>query len=256
MLYNTNKDAKINIGSCYYRKRNGQVSVRKITDIKDGIVYFRRLFGPHSHMKYGETGQTKIKSFKKWLSGEVCEGANFDLLNGAEIHPSYLVCDTSGNPIFRCTRKKANFYIKHQFADLLSSDVIQLNERGKQTEEILKMLHGENSTNPFFLATKNDKCVCCGKTHNLTRHHVVPKRHKKKIPLEIIRCISNVLFMCMECHTKYERYSELEPNEGISDPIDIVNAWNNHFISTMQPKYLPEGWNIFAIEPIKMRNAV
>lgn len=254
MLFNTNKDARLNVGSCYYRKRNGHVSVRKILDIKDNKVSYKRLYGPASHMKFGETGSATFKAFKRWLTGEVSEGANFASLKGAEIQPSYLVYDSAGSPIFRCTKKKAKFYLSHHYAESVGSEAIRLNEHGRKTEEMLKMLHGD-AINPFFFAVKNDKCVCCGQSYNLTRHHVVPKRHKKKIPVDIIRCVSNVLFLCMECHTKYERYSELEPNDGIADPVELVNAWSEHFISTMKPKYLPEGWGIFAMDPIKMRNA-
>ena len=85
---------------------------------------------------------------------------------------------------------------------------------------------------------------------NLTRHHVVPQRHKKNLPEEIRCCMSNVLFVCDSCHQDYERISEQEPLDKIKDPVAIVYAWRDHFINTMQPRFLPEGWDIFTINPI------
>ena len=60
--------------------------------------------------------------------------------------------------------------------------------------------------NQFFLAVKNDACVCCGRGDRLSRHHVVPKRHKKKVPMPWRNCLSNLaLFVCLDCHEKYEQ---------------------------------------------------
>lgn len=45
----------------------------------------------------------------------------------------------------------------------------------------------------------------------------------------------------MDCHKKYE------DNQLKSDSIDPY-VWKNHFIETMSPKYLPNGWDIILIK--------
>ena len=85
-------------------------------------------------------------------------------------------------------------------------------------------------------------CVCCGRSDRLSRHHVVPKRHKRKVPLPWRNCLSNVLFVCLECHEKYEQTPEPAPDA--TDWRKYVYAWKDHFIRVMQPKFLPKGWDI------------
>jgi len=252
MLFNTNKDARLNEGSCYYSKRHGRASVRKILRIKDEIVHFQRLYGPGSQMKLGLYGSCKMRTFRRWMVGEVNEHADFSLLNGAEIQPTFLVENVEGCPIFRCGEKRANFYVRKGFAEWIDEDRIRLTEAGRATEENLRTMYGgELTSNPFFMAEKNNQCVCCGNRAALTRHHIVPKRHKSRLPREVSRCLSNVLFVCADCHAKYERFSETEPTDSITDPVEIVHAWRNHFVDTMKPRFIPPGWNIFTMKPRK-----
>ena len=97
----------------------------------------------------------------------------------------------------------------------------------------------------FFLAVKNDACVCCGRGDRLSRHHVVPKRHRRKVPMPWRNCLSNVLFVCLDCHEKYEQTPE--PDLDVGDWREYVYAWKEHFIRVMQPKFLPAGWDIVSV---------
>jgi hypothetical protein len=112
------------------------------------------------------------------------------------------------------------------------------------TEKKLAELYDGKFT-PFFLAVKNDACVCCGRSDRLSRHHVVPQRHKPKVPLPWRHCISNVLFVCLECHERYEQTPEPEPETA--DWREYVYAWKDHFIRVMEPRFLPVGWDIVAV---------
>lgn len=251
MMFNTNKHAPLNEGKCYYRKVNFKASVRKILSIKDGKVYYERLYG----VKVGTQGICSLTRMRQWITGEISEKADFTTLTGAVVHPTLLCLGQDGQPLFRCSSKRAKFYIERGYAEKVDEDTIKLTEAGAKTEEMLLSLYPDLSNKPFFFAIKNDKCTVCGKGAILTRHHVVPKRHKKKIPKIISSCMSNVLFVCADCHTKYERHSEKEPNDGITDPVELVRAWRDHFINTMKPQFLPIGWDIFSIKPEELNES-
>ena len=248
MLYNCNKDVLIQEGQCYWHKSQGKVIVRKILSIKDKHIEYKRVYGPPTKL-LNKTGICSFATFRQWLDGSVVENADFSILEGANIQPTFIAENSEGKPLFRCSESRAKFYLRRGFADLINKETIRFNHTGKQTENVLASLYGDTGKLPFFMAVKNDKCVVCGKQFPMTRHHVVPKRHKKKLPDWVKSCISNVLFVCSDCHTKYERQSELEPNEFITDPVEIVKAWRDHFIKTMKPQFIPEGWDIFRIYP-------
>ena len=246
-MFNTNKKSPILVGKCYYHRTFGHAAVRKIIEIKDNKVHYQRLRGS-AIKKIGEFGVCSIFSFRNWVHGEVNEKANFEALDGADLHPTYIVQNSKGEAIMRCTDRKAKWYTKKGYATLVDIATIRFVE-GCTSEQMLLGIYGDLKDNPFFMSVKNDKCCVCGQTYNLTRHHVVPRRHIKKVPRVVSSCISNVLFVCSHCHIAYERYSEKEPNEDIKDPVQFVRAWCDHFINTMKPKFLPEGWDIFTINP-------
>ena len=57
----------------------------------------------------------------------------------------------------------------------------------------------------YLLEPKANMCVVCGKTEDLTTHHVVPRCFKRFFPLEIKeRSSYDVVCLCSDCHEKYE----------------------------------------------------
>jgi hypothetical protein len=248
MLYNSNQNAPMLEGKCYYRKSNGRISVRKILGVRDKKISYQRIYGPPAKL-LNTVQETNPQRFRKWMHGEIIESADFKALDGAHIHPTFIVHSFDGVPLFRCSQKRANFYLRRGYATKIKEDSIRFTEAGKRTEIVLQNIYGDISDHPFFMAPKNDKCVVCGKPNNLTKHHIVPRRHIKKINHTVSCCLSNVLFVCVDCHTEYERHSEQEPNNEISDSIDLVKAWRDHFLTTMKPRFLPDGWDIFSTDP-------
>jgi hypothetical protein len=173
---------------------------------------------------------------------EIEEQADYTHLDGARQFDTFLVLSTEGKPLLRCSQKRARFYLKKGFARPVEDGVLQFTDA--TTEKTLAELYsGEFSE--FFLAVKNDICICCGRGNRLSRHHVVPKRHKRKVPLPWRNCLSNVLFVCLECHERYEKTPE--PDLEITDWREYVHAWKDHFVRVMQPKFLPVGWDIVSV---------
>src|ERR1700722_14861502 len=84
----------------------------------------------------------------------------------------------------------------------------------------------------------------------LTRHHVVPRRVKRKIPQPYRSYLSNVLFVCMDCHERYEQTPEPDIELG-DDPLAFCRAWKEHFLCVMEPRCMPEGGDIISVGNIK-----
>jgi uncharacterized C2H2 Zn-finger protein len=224
------------LGKRYYRKRGMTASVRLVTKIEGDKVFWRLLYGPGA--KKHPEGQTTLNGMKRWMTAEYSGDENYYRLDGAVIYQSYLVQNVDGETAFRCGRKRALFYLRKGYAVEVGDHLIKLVT--SETVDRLKQLHGEELT-PFFMAVKNQKCVVCGVDRPLTRHHVVPRRVTKILPKTVKCRISNILFVCVKCHSKYNdndiQHEELDPQ-----------AWVDHFNKVMEPKQLPEGWTIFTVK--------
>ena len=219
----------------YYKKKGGKGTVRLVTLVEGDKVHYRVVCGPA--MKKQPTGVVPLKSMVKWATGVYMGDDQYHKLDGAKITKTFVVENVNGQPEFRCGLKRANFYVRKGYAKTIDESTIRLNspvtlERFHQLYEIL---------NPFFMAVKNDKCVVCGVDAPLTRHHVVPRRVLKLLPNKIKRRMSNILFVCVECHKKYND-NDIKTDE--SDP----KVWLRHFIHVMDPKHMPEGWDIFMVK--------
>jgi hypothetical protein len=227
-------------GQVWLRKRASAAVVRRVRAVENGKVYYEVLHGPAS-LRRKPLGWCNVRSFVQHAE-QIEEQPDYSHLDGAKQFDTFLVLSTHGQPLLRCSQKRADFYLKKGFARRVESDVLQFTDA--TTEKTLAELYlGEFSK--FFLAVKNDACVCCGRGNRLSRHHVVPKRHKRKVPLPWRNCLSNVLFVCLDCHERYERTPEPDPKT--TDWREYVYAWKDHFIRVMKPKFLPTGWDIVSV---------
>lgn len=227
---------EIEVGKMYYKQKKGnKACIRLVTLLEDDKVHYRVVYGPA--LKKNPTGCVPIKSFKKWAAGVYMGDDQYHKLDGARIWNTYVVENIDGQPEFRCGEKRAKFYLRKGYARQISDDTIRLNS--PVTVERFRQLY--ETLNPFFMAVKNDKCVVCGCDRPLTRHHVVPRRVLKLIPNKIKRRMSNILFVCVKCHNKYNE-NDIQTDE--CDP----KVWLRHFIKVMDPQHMPEGWDIFMIK--------
>jgi hypothetical protein len=229
------------VGRVYFRRRKGKAEVIRVVAWADGWVEFHYLHGSDRALREA-SGRCKAKNFAAsgWQPTE--ERDDYAHLDGAVQFATFEVRDTTGTPILRCSAKRAAFYLRKGYAKEVAPGVLQFTD--PQTEERLRKLYlGRFSE--FFLAVKNDRCVACGATVGLTRHHVVPRRHKRRIPEPWRSCLSNVLFVCVACHTRYEESPEPDP-----DPTDwrrYAETWRDHFLRVLEPKHMPDGWDIISV---------
>jgi hypothetical protein len=231
-------------GQVWLRKRGCTAVVRRVRAVEAGKVHYEVLHGPASLIR-NPVGACGLRSFLQHAR-RIEEQADYSHLDGARRFGTFLVLSTGGEPLLRCNQKRANFYLKKGHARAVADGVLQFTDDA--TERTLGELYlGQFSE--FFLAVKNDRCVCCGRGDRLSRHHVVPRRHKGKVPLPWRNCLSNVLFVCLECHSRYERTPE--PDPAVTDWREYVYAWKGHFVRVMEPKYLPPGWDIVSVKNLE-----
>ena len=231
------------VGQIYARRRSGKAEVVRVTAVAGEWAEYCFLHGPTRSMRLG-TGRCKVQNFHAagWTLTD--ERDDYSHLDGATKFTTYRVLDTKGEPILRCSAKRAAFYLRKGFAREVSPGVLQFID--PQTEERLRVLYAGGFTE-FFMEVKNDRCCACGATTDLTRHHVVPKRHKKNVPQPWRSCLSNVLFVCGPCHRRYEESPE--PDVPVCEDWQVyVRTWKDHFFAVLNPRFVPAGWDIVSVK--------
>lgn len=236
---------EIKVGKCYLRKVQGRATVRKVLAVGKTVEY-ETLHGPS--LSKSRFGSQNFNNFKKKFFQEVPELADYRHLDGCIRQETFIVLNTQGSPLVRCSFGRAKFYLDRGYAFEVEPGVIRLGNDA--TEKRLFALHGE--LDAYFMEKKNDRCVCCGSAIALTRHHVIPHRAKKYVPQPWRSCLCNVLFLCVECHAKYERYLAWHGDPKVcEDPVRFINAWQDHFMTVMKPSYLPQGWKLLKVKNIE-----
>jgi hypothetical protein len=228
-------------GQVWLRKRGSAALVRRVREVRDGQVLYEVLHGPASQRR-NRVGACSLRSFLQHAR-QIEEQPDYGHLDGAKQWPTFLVLSTRGEPLLRCSQKRAHFYLRKGYANQLAEGVLQFTDDSTETT-LAELYLGEFSE--FFVAVKNDRCVCCGRGDRLSRHHVVPRRHKRKVPLPWRNCLSNVLFVCLDCHERYEQMPEPDPEAA--DWKEYVYAWKGHFLRVLQPQFLPAGWDIVSVK--------
>ena len=134
-----------------------------------------------------------------------------------DIYGNWLVLHPKGFEMFRCTNKKAEWYLSRNLANIVIEDppTIQLNftPRGNGWE-----------TDEYHLTQKHNKCVVCGteELERLTRHHIIPSLYKKHYPKNLkVANSHDVVCICRECHDEYENVYALRLKQKISEQYGI-----------------------------------
>jgi hypothetical protein len=119
-----------------------------------------------------------------------------------------------GNFLFHCTRRKADAYLKHGSAEIVTREPL--------TIRLLFTPGGPGVANdPCLMQPLDNRCVVCGADGNLTKHHIVPYCYRRWFPNEIGYLTNyDVMALCMACHEGYEARArqlkrELERESGV-----------------------------------------
>src|SRR5262249_59973248 len=99
-------------------------------------VDYQVVHGPRRALSQG-TGRCKAHNFKGWEQTE--ERDDYSHLDGCKRFATFLVLDTRGEPILRCSQKRAAFYLKKGYVQPAGDGVLQFTD--DQTERRLRALY-------------------------------------------------------------------------------------------------------------------
>lgn len=137
-----------------------------------------------------------------------------------QIYHNYTVLSPDGIEMFRCDKKKFDWYLRKGLATQIDDEVIRLLFQPKGLGWA-----GEH----FYLQDRENKCCCCGSNNQLSKHHVVPYCYRKHMPSNLKdNNYFDVLPLCTSCHVKYEKIAQNKKQElstRYQAPIDGLNNW-------------------------------
>lgn len=114
------------------------------------------------------------------------------------LYGNCLIIAPDGQPLCRTNQKKLDWYLDRNLAVKVEADCPTIKLRFEPSGR-------KGTEHPYFLAEKANRCVCCAKVEQITRHHVVPYGFRKFFPLELKEhMLHDVLPMCVDCHEEYE----------------------------------------------------
>lgn len=115
---------------------------------------------------------------------------------------------------FNCTPAKARWYMKNKVVTIIN-------------EEPLKIRFISESRCKSY--NKADKCVCCGSSNNLTKHHIIPYCYGKYFikGYKSNQTNRDIVVMCADCHSSYEQ----KANEFKDKIIKHYNISNSNYYS-------------------------
>lgn len=115
------------------------------------------------------------------------------------IYENCTILAPDGTPIFRCARKKAEWYTSRGLASIESTDPFIARLKFEPAGP-------GNDGDEYLMDHKENRCVVCGSTDRLTRHHIVPycyRRCMHHVP-QYVTDYHDILPLCYTCHHVYE----------------------------------------------------
>ncbi|GCB65742.1 hypothetical protein scyTo_0013496 [Scyliorhinus torazame] len=108
-----------------------------------------------------------------------------------------------GQPLCTCDRKKAQWYIDKGIGELISEApfVVKLTFEPSGRPE---------SQEDYYLTTKENLCVVCGKRESYIRKNIVPHEYRRHFPIQMKDHSSHdVLLLCTACHATSNYYDNV-----------------------------------------------
>jgi len=111
--------------------------------------------------------------------------------------------------MFRCNSDRREWYLSRGLAAVVSKDppVIRL---------AFKPNGPGHNADKYFTQVFENRCVVCGSTKGLSRHHILPDAYRRHFPRESEArgvWMYDVLVLCIRCHEAYEESADLLKDE-------------------------------------------
>ncbi|XP_077295097.1 exonuclease 3'-5' domain-containing protein 2-like [Arctopsyche grandis] len=133
-----------------------------------------------------------------------------------------------GETLCTCDRKKAEWYVEKQLADMVCEDPFTIQLRfepaGRSVGEV----------GSFYKNPRKKACVVCGSSHSYLKKNVVPKEYRRFFPA-IMKDHSchDVLLMCLDCHQLSNMRDQLMRTQ-------LANMCNAPIMNSEQPKIVED----------------
>ena len=169
----------------------------------------------------------KEASQKTLVNSSTCKGPIYD---------SCKMLAPDGQQLCYCDFKKMTWYLERNLAKLISKDppvfklIFEPNARGCVDENL-------KSSN-FYIESRTNCCVICGKTENYLRFHVIPIIYRSCFPENLKSHKSHdVVLLCLDCHEKARKVYEIKKEEiskryGV--PLNVMSDEKNNFLKLTQ----------------------
>ena len=148
---------------------------------------------------------------------------------------NYKVLNIDSSLMFYCEKKKFDWYLKSDLAELINENTAKITFTPK----------GPGELDPNCLLKKKLICVCCGVNYNLTRHHVVPHSYRKHFPATYKNHKAfDVVYLCLDCHKEYENFSnelrkQIHKRYNVEDKlVGLVKSFKNQEKPDIKEKIL------------------
>jgi len=121
-----------------------------------------------------------------------------------------------------CAQHRFNWYLKNGLCEVIENDPV-----------VFRLKFRPNGVGgrgePYYEQALLNRCVACGATEELTKHHVVPSNYRRFFPDKYKRYMHHdILVMCLACHKEYEPVA-YSIKETIAAENDV--SMNGHFLN-------------------------
>lgn len=167
-----------------------------------------------------------------------------------QIYGNCQVLSPDGVLMFLCTPKKMRWYLDNHLARVVA---------GNKTPTIQLTFNPKGSGHAgeyFYLMPRQNKCVVCGNTKDLTRHHVIPQCYRKHFPISLKKGVSHdVVATCVKCHAKAEREYDIlkvELAKSYSAPLNGIGLTFDHDLDRAQRALKTLMWYKDKLPPMRV----
>ena len=122
-----NAEKLVEPGQIWLRKRASAALVRRVRAVENGKVHYEVLHGPASSRRK-PLGSCNVRSFVQHAQ-QIEEQPDYSHLDGAKQFNTFLVLSTQGEPLLRCSQKRADFYLKKGFARSVDGRRVAIHRR-------------------------------------------------------------------------------------------------------------------------------
>eukprot|EP01116_Phalansterium_solitarium_P012004 TRINITY_DN2792_c0_g1_i1.p1 TRINITY_DN2792_c0_g1~~TRINITY_DN2792_c0_g1_i1.p1 ORF type:complete len:566 (+),score=153.51 TRINITY_DN2792_c0_g1_i1:979-2676(+) len=131
----------------------------------------------------------------------------------------------AGEVLCTCNKKKMQWYLDRNLADLISEDPPTIQLRFKPAGR-------GHADDAYYLGHKENRCVVCGSETNYVRHSVVPHSYRRWFDVTLkSRSSHDVVLMCVRCVSQATVFnSQLREEIAAETGIPLEGRGPKHFV--------------------------